>query len=296
MISERNGKASIVYSLDLAPLVLAIFLMSVERKFRQEECEMRVTRSRLRERERESLRQDDSSSRLVFEHRDEKESKRIRKMMSPRALLGAIVSPERSTLRRMFSDRKRSTEDFMDHQKDVTFNMRHILIDWIVDVCFEFHLGPQSLFVSVEITDYVLSRRQITKDRLQLLGICAMILACNVVNHGGIMPTYGDFSYISDNTYSVEEISAEVDRIKADIGTTFRDRLTLYNAIVHIFTDLPHWMNDVKVSLLMQDSLRVVVEAQKNAELAIMYVVFEREARENHSKFALECTLEDKEH
>ena len=31
-------------------------------------------------------------------------------------------------------------------------------------------------------------------------------------------------------------------------------------------------MSDVKISLLMQDSLRVVVEAQKNAELAIMYV------------------------
>ena len=42
--------------------------------------------------------------------------------------------------------------------------------------------------------------------------------------------------------------------------------------MVNIFTNLPHWMSDVKISLLMQDNLRVVVEAQKNAELAIMYV------------------------
>ena len=142
----------------------------------------------------------------MFEHRDEKESKRIRKDDVTASVTFRCGNAERSTLRQMFSDRERNTADFMNHQKDVTYAMRHILIDWIVDVCFEFHLGPQSLFVH-EITDYVLSRRQITKDRLQLLGICAMILACNVVNHGGIMPTYGDFSYISDNTYSVEEIS-----------------------------------------------------------------------------------------
>ena len=106
--------------------------------------------------------------------------------------------------------------------------MRHILIDWIVDVCFEFHLGPQSLYMSVEIIDFVLSKTPITKDRLQLLGICAMILACNIVNHGGIIPIYRDFSYISDNTYSVEEITEEVERIKVIIGTLFRDRYTLY--------------------------------------------------------------------
>jgi len=99
-----------------------------------------------------------------------------------------------------------------------------------------------------------------------------MILSCNIVNRAGITPTYGDFSYISDNTYSAKEISDEVERVKDVIGSSFDHRLTLYDAIVKIFTDLPHWMSDVKTSLLDQDSLRVVVEAQKNAELAIMHV------------------------
>ena len=56
----------------------------------------------------------------VFECRDEAEAKRIRKSMSPRALLGAVVRPKKSTLRQMFVNEKIKSTDFMDHQKDLT--------------------------------------------------------------------------------------------------------------------------------------------------------------------------------
>ena len=64
----------------------------------------------------ESHNEDDA----VFECRDEAESKRIRESMSPRALLGAVVRPKKSTLRQMFVNEKIKSTDFMDHQKDLT--------------------------------------------------------------------------------------------------------------------------------------------------------------------------------
>ncbi len=227
----------------------------------------------------------------VFKHIDEENARKLR-FKSPKSLISATIRPKRITLRQMFrvANSNRSPS-FMDHQRDITPDMRHILIDWIVDVCFEFHLGPMSMFHSVEITDYVLEQRsrQISKGKLQLLGISAMILACTIVNYSGVVPSYADFSYISDNTYSVKEITEEVERIKCLWGSTDRLRLTLYDAMVKIFEDFPLWMNDSAAPPFSSfDSMSVIVEAQKNAELAIMNV---DTYRYSHAHVAAACVV-----
>ena len=111
---------------------------------------MRATRRIKKLRNKES-----HSESSIFKCMDERESKILRETISPRALVGAVITPKSVTLRQLFSGEERINMSFMDHQRDVTYGMRHILFDWIVDVCSEFHLGPQSLFVSCAITDRV---------------------------------------------------------------------------------------------------------------------------------------------
>jgi len=97
---------------------------------------MRATRRIKKLRNKES-----HSESSIFKCMDERESKILRETISPRALVGAVITPKSVTLRQLFSGEERINMSFMDHQRDVTYGM--------------FHLGPQSLFVSCAITDRV---------------------------------------------------------------------------------------------------------------------------------------------
>jgi len=65
----------------------------------------------------------------------------------------------------------------MHHQPQLTTNMRAILVDWLVDVQQNFEMIHETLYLAVKLTDRYLEREQIRKDRLQLLGTTAMLVA-----------------------------------------------------------------------------------------------------------------------
>lgn len=62
-------------------------------------------------------------------------------------------------------------------QKDVTANMRGVLVDWLVEVAEEYNLLPETLFLSVSYMDRFLSINPVTRRRLQLLGVSSMLVA-----------------------------------------------------------------------------------------------------------------------
>ena len=55
-------------------------------------------------------------------------------------------------------------------QDHVTVDMRHCLVDWLVDICDEFKLSNSSLFLCVNLLDRVLDVLEVRRERLQLLG------------------------------------------------------------------------------------------------------------------------------
>ena len=82
--------------------------------------------------------------------------------------------------------------------------MRSILIDWLIDVQLRFKLKSETLFLTVNIIDRYLSKLNIHKTKLQLLGTTAMYIASKYEEI--YPPKVKDFAYVTDNTYSRSEI------------------------------------------------------------------------------------------
>ena len=92
----------------------------------------------------------------------------------------------------------------MKEQKEINEKMRSILIDWLIDVHHKFRFSDETLFMTVFIIDRYLSVNQITKLKLQLLGITSLLIACK---HEEIdLPKIDDFIYITDNAYVKDEV------------------------------------------------------------------------------------------
>ena len=82
--------------------------------------------------------------------------------------------------------------------------MRSILIDWLVEVHLKFELVPESLYLTVTLIDRYLDKEQVNSQKLQLVGVTAMLIACKYEEI--YPPIVRDFVYITDNAYTKEEI------------------------------------------------------------------------------------------
>jgi len=67
--------------------------------------------------------------------------------------------------------------DYMPRQGQLTGAMRAILVDWLVEVQQNFELHHETLYLAVKITDRFLELKPVAKDRLQLLGATALLVA-----------------------------------------------------------------------------------------------------------------------
>ena len=100
--------------------------------------------------------------------------------------------------------------DYMKNQKEINSQMRSILVDWLIDVHFKFGFTDETLFMTILIIDRYLSICEVSRNKLQLLGITALMISCK---HEEIdVPKIEDFIYITDNAYVKEEVlKMEVD-------------------------------------------------------------------------------------
>ncbi|KAA8537813.1 hypothetical protein F0562_027607 [Nyssa sinensis] len=111
--------------------------------------------------------------------------------------------------------KRRPLPDYIEKiQKDVTPNMRAILVDWLVEVAEEYKLLSDTLYLTISYIDRFLSLNVIHRQRLQLLGVSSMLIASK---YEEISPPHvEDFCYITDNTYTKEEmVKMEADVLKS---------------------------------------------------------------------------------
>ena len=74
--------------------------------------------------------------------------------------------------------RRRPRSDYIEAvQSDVTANMRTILVDWLVEVAEEYKLVSDTLYLTISYVDRFLSVKALNRQRLQLLGVSAMLVA-----------------------------------------------------------------------------------------------------------------------
>ncbi|XP_071964475.1 G2/mitotic-specific cyclin-B-like [Antedon mediterranea] len=95
------------------------------------------------------------------------------------------------------------TKDYMEGQS-INSKMRTILVDWLVQVHLRFHLLQETLFLTVQLIDRYLELKPVSKDKLQLVGVTAMFIACKYEEM--YPPEIGDFVYITDNAYTKSQI------------------------------------------------------------------------------------------
>ena len=67
--------------------------------------------------------------------------------------------------------------NYMTKQPDITFPMRSILVDWLVEVSEEYKLHTETVFLAVNYIDRFLSYMSVQRARLQLVGTACMFIA-----------------------------------------------------------------------------------------------------------------------
>ena len=93
---------------------------------------------------------------------------------------------------------------YLKIQTDINEKMRSILVDWLAEVHLKFKLVPETLFLTINILDRYLEKLPITRNRLQLVGVSSLLIACKYEEI--YAPELHDFVYITDNSYSKEDI------------------------------------------------------------------------------------------
>ncbi|XP_051128643.1 putative cyclin-B3-1 [Andrographis paniculata] len=95
-------------------------------------------------------------------------------------------------------------KDYMSIQKDVTPNMRGILINWLIEVHQKFDLMEETLFLTVTLIDRYLSLEVIKKNEFQMVGLTSLLLASKYEDFWH--PRVSDLISISAELYTKDQM------------------------------------------------------------------------------------------
>ncbi|KAK6100386.1 Cyclin N-terminal domain family protein [Brugia pahangi] len=94
--------------------------------------------------------------------------------------------------------------DFLEFQEEICGEVRYLLVEWICDSAREFNLSTESLHMAVSIVDRVLNTLQCPREKLQLLGAAALLLAAKFEEI--YPPEVKEFARITAYTFHETEI------------------------------------------------------------------------------------------
>ncbi|KDQ57168.1 hypothetical protein JAAARDRAFT_130975 [Jaapia argillacea MUCL 33604] len=94
--------------------------------------------------------------------------------------------------------------DYMAGQTEITWEMRQLLVDWLLQVHLRYHMLPETLWIAINIIDRFLTKRVVSRAKLQLVGVTAMFIAAKYEEI--LAPSVDEFVYMTENGYSREEI------------------------------------------------------------------------------------------
>lgn len=105
--------------------------------------------------------------------------------------------------------KKRETQqmpkwNYMQRQADITFSMRSVLVDWLVEVAGEYNLGNETIHLAVSYIDRFLSCMSVERSKLQLVGTACLMIAAKYEEI--YPPGVEEFALITDNTYTNKQV------------------------------------------------------------------------------------------
>ncbi|XP_076227714.1 cyclin A isoform X2 [Nomia melanderi] len=105
---------------------------------------------------------------------------------------------------RVAETQHRPKPGYMKKQPDITYSMRSILVDWLVEVAEEYRLQTETLYLAVSYIDRFLSYMSVVRTKLQLVGTAAMFIAAKYEEI--YPPDITEFVYITDDTYTKKQV------------------------------------------------------------------------------------------
>jgi len=98
----------------------------------------------------------------------------------------------------------RPQPDYMDRQNALTPKMRTILVDWLIEVHLKYKLRSETLHLGINLIDRYLSKVQVARNKLQLIGVVAMFIASKFEEIHP--PEIKDWVYITDGAYTKDDV------------------------------------------------------------------------------------------
>lgn len=125
--------------------------------------------------------------------------------------------------------------EYMNHQGDINFLMREVLIDWLDEVHLKFQFKEETLYQTIRIIDTYLSKVTIPRTKLQLVGTAALFISCK--ENEIYYPRLNNLVEIVDNAYGKEEIAKMENDIlmKLEFNIISPSALDFYNVISKAF-------------------------------------------------------------
>ncbi len=121
---------------------------------------------------------------------------------------------------------------YMEDQQYINERMRSILVDWLVEVHLKFKLVPETLYLTVNIIDRYLATAEVTRPKLQLVGVTALLIASKYEEI--YPPELRDLVYICDRAYSKNEVRVIHVYIEHFCLPCFVDRCFISHSLVNL--------------------------------------------------------------
>ena len=87
----------------------------------------------------------------------------------------------------------------------ITPNTRSILVDWIIQVQHHLKMCQETLYLAVGILDKVLHRRDVDTDKLQLVGVTALLVASKLEEYYPV--DIKKLLHLTENSYTRVEVT-----------------------------------------------------------------------------------------
>ncbi|KAF9692739.1 hypothetical protein EKO04_009270 [Ascochyta lentis] len=101
-------------------------------------------------------------------------------------------------------EKMKPNANYMDHQAEIQWSMRSVLMDWLVQVHNRFTLLPETLFLAVNYVDRFLSAKVVSLGKLQLVGATALFVAAKYEEIN--CPSVQEIVYMVDGAYTGDEV------------------------------------------------------------------------------------------
>ena len=94
--------------------------------------------------------------------------------------------------------------NYFNDQIDLNYQMRMILIDWIISIHSKLNFKLKTLFQTVHIIDLYLSKIKISRTHYQLLGVACFLISCK--ENEVYFPKLQEFVHLADDSFSVGDL------------------------------------------------------------------------------------------